>query len=103
MKVIDPDGRCEASNFNSSSSSPCDSGYVFDLSVFPATLATDESLVCDSQWQEQLLGTLMMLGLLVGSVLGGWLSDRIGRKRTLLIAVLVMGPSILVKRKNGEH
>lgn len=97
FRAVDPDGgSCEASNFDSDNATTCESGFVFDDSVFPETLSTKLDLVCDRKYLRRMLGTLMMLGLLLGSVLGGWLSDKIGRKKTLLIAVLVMGPSILV-------
>lgn len=73
---------CSKGSFSSQRAS-C-SGYVYDRSVYEETLATKLDLVCDGKWKEQLLGTIMMLGLMVGSVVGGWMGDRLGRKRTII-------------------
>jgi len=40
------------------------------------------------------IGMAYMFGVLVGSVINGILSDRIGRKKTLLIAILVRSESV---------
>ncbi len=67
---------------------------MFDRGVFPATFTTDHGLVCGEQYKRRFLGTLMMLGMLLGSVVAGYLGDRIGRRRTILIAIILIGPSV---------
>ena len=52
------------------------------------------NLVCDNEDKQKFLGTLMMSGLLVGSVVGGLSGDYFGRKRSLYAATLVMAVSI---------
>jgi OCT family organic cation transporter-like MFS transporter 4/5 len=72
----------------------CES-YVYDLSTFTQTLATKLDLVCSSESNRNFLGTLMMLGLLVGSFFGGLACDRFGRKKTMFAATAILGPTVL--------
>ena len=51
--------------------------------------------VCDEASKEKLLGTMMMLGLLIGSLCGGLLCDRFGRKKTMLGSSLLAIPFVL--------
>ena len=81
-------GSCAASNFNGSNAVACDA-FVYDRTFFVETVTSKLDLVCGSRHMHQLLITLMMLGLLVGSFFGGLLSDHLGRKRTLYVAQLV--------------
>ena len=52
------------------------------------------NLVCDNEDKQKFLGTLMMSGLLIGSVVGGLSGDYFGRKASLYAATLVMAVSI---------
>lgn len=85
---------CAASSFNSSSSVSCDQ-WVYDTTEFVETLTTHSNLVCDDEWKRRLLGTLLMLGLLVGSIIGGRLGDMFGRKVTIFGAHLIMIPIVM--------
>ena len=85
---------CSASSFNSSSVIDCND-WVYDTDQFTETLATKENLVCEDEWKRRILGTLMMLGLLVGSIIGGRLGDKFGRKVSILGAHLVMIPVVM--------
>ena len=49
-------------------------------------------IVCDNRYLRTLSGTLRMFGLLIGSLVFGWLSDVIGRIPTITLA----GTTILV-------
>ena len=51
--------------------------------------------VCDEAAKEKLLGTMMMLGLLIGSLCGGMLCDKFGRKKTMLGSTLLAIPFIM--------
>ena len=83
------------SGFDNSSTETCNA-YVYDQSVFPETLTTELNLVCDNESKRRLLSTLMMLGLMIGSLLGGRISDKLGRKKTTIIATLIIIPSVIV-------
>merc|ERR1712241_406954 len=85
---------CSTSSFNSSSVVECNE-WVYDTDQFSETLATKENLVCEDEWKRRILGTLMMLGLLVGSIIGGRLGDKFGRKVSILGAHLVMIPVVM--------
>jgi MFS family permease len=37
----------------------------------------------------------MMMGLMFGSLIGGQLSDRIGRKKTMMISIFIIVPSVM--------
>ena len=89
FKMTDESEGCVASNFNSSNMVPCDS-FVYDQTFFVETVTSKLDLVCGSKYYYQLLVTLMMLGLLLGSFFGGLMSDHLGRKRTLYMGQLTM-------------
>ena len=85
---------CSQHSFDNSSVLRCDQ-FVYDDSVFTETLTTKFDLVCDQESKRRLLGTLMMLGLLIGSLIGGPLSDRFGRKITMLISQVILTPVVM--------
>ena len=51
--------------------------------------------VCDQESKRKFLSTIMMLGLLIGGLLGGTLSDKFGRKNTTLVATLAIIPTTM--------
>ena len=50
--------------------------------------------VCDQESKRRLLGTVMMLGLMIGSLIGGRLSDKFGRKKVMICASLLIMPLV---------
>jgi hypothetical protein len=48
---------------------------VYDRSEFESTLTTELDLVCDDVGRRHLLGSAMMLGLTLGSLIGGPLGE----------------------------
>ena len=85
---------CSQHSFDNSSILKCNQ-FVYDDSVFTETLTTKFDLVCDQESKRKFLGTLMMLGLLIGSLIGGPLSDRFGRKITMLISQVILTPVVM--------
>ena len=85
---------CSARSFDQKTRQNC-SKYVYDHSEFSETLTTKFDLVCDKVNQRHSLGSIMMVGLLTGSLLGGPLSDKIGRKNTILLAVIIVVPCLI--------
>ena len=85
---------CSANSFNVEKIVKCDH-YIFDTYYFDETLATKFGLVCENEYKRQLLDVIMMLGILIGSVVGGTLGDKFGRKLIMMIAAVTMCPVIL--------
>ena len=70
---------------------PC-TMWAYDTSHFTETVSMKWDIVCDNAYLRTLSGTLRMFGLLIGSLVFGWLSDLIGRIPTITLA----GTTILV-------
>ena len=106
---------CHPVSFDNATLDQCQS-YVYDTSLFTETLTTKFDLVigiriitfrksyilfsnliqvCDQHSKSKLLSTIMMLGLLIGGLLGGTLSDKFGRKNTILVATLAIIPTTM--------
>ncbi|CDW53675.1 cuticle collagen 6 protein [Trichuris trichiura] len=64
----------------------CDFGYVYDRSDYVSTMTTMYNLVCDRAWMRDLIKSLWMFGVLLGSLTLGTLSDRYGRKTIFIIS-----------------
>ncbi|XP_078061234.1 solute carrier family 22 member 6-A-like isoform X2 [Mustelus asterias] len=62
----------------------CTQGWEYDNSRFKATIVTEWDLVCGSRSLRQMAQSVYMGGVLVGSIVLGWLSDRFGRRILLL-------------------
>lgn len=50
--------------------------YKYDHSVFGETIISQWDLICEKEWLKNLTQTIFMLGILVGNMLFGHLSDR---------------------------
>ncbi|CAK8692466.1 unnamed protein product [Clavelina lepadiformis] len=61
---------------------PCTS---FQFQGEEKSAVTEFGLICNQAWQRPLFTTMFMLGMLISSFLGGFISDRIGRKVTFLV------------------
>ncbi|XP_076457670.1 organic cation transporter protein-like [Babylonia areolata] len=61
--------------------------WVYDHSVFTSTFTEDENLVCDKKEYHANADMIYMVGLLVGSLLVGLISDRYGRKVALMLSI----------------
>ncbi|XP_075705646.1 solute carrier family 22 member 7-like [Rhinoderma darwinii] len=74
---------------NGSEVQNCDQGWEYDRSTFFSTTVTQWDLVCDKKWLNQAAATFFFMGLTTGSLICGFLSDRFGRRRILLVSFLV--------------
>lgn len=63
----------------------CDNGFYFDRSIYSENVITEFNLVCDQSYLNFLATSLSLLGVLFGSAIFGWVSDRFGRKVTFII------------------
>ncbi|KAM9234504.1 solute carrier family 22 member 16 [Dugong dugon] len=62
---------------------PCSDGYIYDQSKWESTVVTEWDLVCHREWLAKLIQPVFMLGVLLGGVIFGCLSDRVGRRPIL--------------------
>lgn len=63
------------------------SSYKYDHSIFKETIISQWNLVCDRQWLKNLTQTVFMLGILVGNMVFGHLSDRLVPSFSLVLNV----------------
>ncbi|KAL9869768.1 solute carrier family 22 member 13-like [Geothlypis trichas] len=68
----------------------CSSGWVYP-SEQPPSLLTEFDLVCDRKDLNDIAQAIYMAGLLLGSMIFGPLSDRIGRRPVILISIFLQG------------
>ncbi|XP_009084031.3 solute carrier family 22 member 13-like [Serinus canaria] len=68
----------------------CSSGWVYP-SEQPSSLLTEFDLVCDRKDLNDIAQAIYMAGLLLGSMIFGPLSDRIGRRPVILISIFLQG------------
>ncbi|NXW64344.1 S22AD protein, partial [Eurystomus gularis] len=68
----------------------CRSGWVYP-SAQPPSLLTEFDLVCDRKTLTDISQSIYMIGLFLGAMIFGPLSDRIGRRPVILISVFLQG------------
>ncbi|NXC35624.1 S22AD protein, partial [Campylorhamphus procurvoides] len=68
----------------------CSNGWVYPSSE-PPSLLTEFDLVCDRKDLNDIAQSIYMVGLFLGSMIFGPLSDRIGRRPVILISVFLQG------------
>ncbi|XP_062981452.1 solute carrier family 22 member 7-like [Elgaria multicarinata webbii] len=74
---------------NASSVWNCQHGWVYDSSQYTSTTVTEWDLVCEKKGLNQAIATFFFIGVTLGAVLFGYLSDRFGRRRVLLLSFFV--------------
>ncbi|XP_062375149.1 solute carrier family 22 member 7 [Sardina pilchardus] len=75
-----------SSNSTGLPAEPCLNGWVYDNSTFTSTLATEWDLVCEKKGLNKATATIFFVGVMFGAVTFGGLSDRYGRRITLLVS-----------------
>ncbi|KAJ2940914.1 hypothetical protein O0L34_g10175 [Tuta absoluta] len=71
---------------------PCTHGWRFETEQYSSTLVTDFSLVCNQDWLPRTGTTLFWVGSIFGNLFFGWLSDRYGRRPTILLMIFLEVP-----------
>uniref|UniRef100_A0A8D2MHK5 Solute carrier family 22 member 7 n=1 Tax=Zonotrichia albicollis TaxID=44394 RepID=A0A8D2MHK5_ZONAL len=66
----------------------CQHGWVYDHSQFTSTISTQWDLVCEQRGLNQATATFFFIGVTVGAMVFGDLSDRFGRKAMLQLSLL---------------
>ncbi|GAB5578007.1 solute carrier family 22 member 6 [Prionailurus iriomotensis] len=67
---------------------PCTNGWIYDNSTFPSTIVTEWDLVCSNRALRQLAQSSYMVGVLLGAMVFGYLADRLGRRKVLILNYL---------------
>ncbi|KAL7060145.1 hypothetical protein AAHC03_09278 [Spirometra sp. Aus1] len=64
----------------------CPHGFVYDYSPhqYPGGVVEEWDLVCSRAWEAPFNESAYMAGMCLGFVVGGWLSDRLGRRIAIL-------------------
>ncbi|BHF71628.1 hypothetical protein SprV_0401468800 [Sparganum proliferum] len=64
----------------------CPYGFVYDYSPhqYPGGVVEEWDLVCSRAWEAPFNESAYMAGMCLGFVVGGWLSDRLGRRIAIL-------------------
>ncbi|CAL8106010.1 unnamed protein product [Calicophoron daubneyi] len=88
--AIDLEEHFLTENFPVSTNLPyekCPIGYVHEPNEYqyPDSVIAEFGIVCDKKWLMSMEKTLFMIGFVIGVIISGWLADRIGRKRTLIL------------------
>ena len=66
--------------------------YIYDNTYFDETVVTKFDLICDNEYKKSFLGTVLIMGLLFGSLLGGFIGDKFGRKTANFLALAAIVP-----------
>uniref|UniRef100_A0A665T902 Solute carrier family 22 member 7-like n=1 Tax=Echeneis naucrates TaxID=173247 RepID=A0A665T902_ECHNA len=66
----------------------CQTGWVYDNSIFKSTLVTEWDLVCNRKGMNKATATIFFIGVMFGAPVFGFLSDRFGRRPLLLASYL---------------
>ncbi|KAG5322016.1 ORCT protein, partial [Acromyrmex heyeri] len=63
--------------------------YVYDRSVYNGTTTSEWDLVCDKAWLRATGDSLFMVGVMLGSMLFGGLSDKYGRRPIFFLSLVI--------------
>ncbi|XP_076004172.1 solute carrier family 22 member 7-like [Genypterus blacodes] len=75
-----------SSNITGLQTVPCQNGWVHDNSTFKSTLTSQWDLVCEQRGKNKATATIFFIGVMIGAVAYGSLSDRFGRRNMLLVS-----------------
>ncbi|XP_069810552.1 solute carrier family 22 member 7-like [Dendropsophus ebraccatus] len=67
----------------------CDQGWDYDRTTFYSTTVTQWDLVCEKKGLSNILATFFFIGVTIGTITFGYLSDRFGRRAMLLLAMVL--------------
>ncbi|KAG8183926.1 hypothetical protein JTE90_029030 [Oedothorax gibbosus] len=86
---------------NGTTTRPCDEGWQYDHTFYDSTAATQWDMVCDDSHYTSFVLSMYNVGSIICTPIYGVLSDKIGRRPTFFITIIVTAvtglASVLVK------
>lgn len=93
---VNQEGHCESGDFNRDVLYACEDGYVYDTDKI--SIVNDFDIHCDENtWKLTIVGTINNIGQFVGLPLAGLVSDRFGRRATLVWGMVLGGLSGIIR------
>ena len=68
----------------------CDQGWIFDKTTFGSSAVMEWELVCGDKGLRATAQSVFMVGVMLGSYIFGAMSDKLGRKLSFFVSVVVM-------------
>ena len=97
---IDSDGICDLRHEADAGTYNCKAdvhSFMFPDYFDFSTLVTEFNLVCDNYWGQVTFAVACAVGSFLGSIVMAVMADRIGRRPTLFISMLIMGSAALAE------
>ncbi|XP_063991549.1 organic cation transporter protein [Diachasmimorpha longicaudata] len=63
--------------------------FVYDTSIYKSTTTTEWNLVCDRAWLRATGDSVFMVGVMIGSMIFGGLSDKYGRRPIFFLSLVI--------------
>ncbi|CAD5226168.1 unnamed protein product [Bursaphelenchus xylophilus] len=82
--------RCPYESCAYSNGTKCNNGFVYDNSVIKFSAMQRWDIVCDRSVLKAVIQSMYYVGQMAGSLVFGFLGDRIGRKKVFFIAINVL-------------
>ncbi|XP_041659516.1 solute carrier family 22 member 5-like [Cheilinus undulatus] len=93
---IGPDG-CSRYKVTGNETERCVDGWEFSTERYSSTIVSEWDLVCENAWKVPFSTSLFFVGVLIGSLTSGHLSDRFGRKPVFFVALFLHAVAILIQ------
>ncbi|KAG0725417.1 Organic cation transporter protein [Chionoecetes opilio] len=87
---------CLPQDYDHNATEGCPEGKVFATDIYSSTIVSEYNLTCKAAWKADMSQSIYFSGLMVGSFIFGVVGDlsklphRIGRKITLMVAIICM-------------
>ncbi|XP_075877276.1 organic cation/carnitine transporter 2-like [Nelusetta ayraudi] len=81
----------------SNDTEPCAHGWDYSTDVYINTIVTEWDLVCGNAWKVPVSTSIFFVGVLIGTLCTGHLSDRFGRKPLFFSTVVLQAITALIQ------